>query len=336
MSKAIIFSDAHLCPQNFDAGQKLLGFVLEQAIKHKADHIFNLGDTFHYKNEVFVTVLDQYRSFLLEVSKIAKVIQIVGNHDYGREYDKHALQPYLDMNNVVTVNGNYKLNDKIGFMSFARDDAKFKKEFKPISDCSFVFGHFDINGFNLGSGWEEQHSYNDGKVFSKQEKVFSGHYHLAQTKKIGKTEITYVGTGFTTSFGESDQEKRIILFDMETGEWESISTGMTLHKTIRIKHTDTLPEIPEDEVKAGVKFRVVIEGPKEYLEKIKKPNGYPAKIDKKSEKEESVRLKIDANMSKKDILGMYLEKEFPKYGLDLDVEKLKEIGEIYLGDMGDE
>jgi hypothetical protein len=316
--KALWFTDLHLRPNQKDAGEKALRFILDTAAKQKPDVAICTGDVFHTKNIIYGTMMDMFQDFLIELGKICPIWVIPGNHDYCVEYEVHALAAFKLLPNVTIVDDAAKITDKVGIVAYARQEERFQALLKKLGPVEYLFGHFDINGFNLGSGWEERESWSDPSKFQGVKKVFSGHYHLHQSKQLGDIEFVYCGTSYTTAFDESDQEKYIALVDLETGEWNRIQTGLTLHKTLRINAGDPFPEIPETSFAEGVEYRVVVKGTQQQIGLLDKPKNYQARISYDFISDVGERLDVSSSDNKADVMKKYVDFEFKKQGKALD------------------
>jgi DNA repair exonuclease SbcCD nuclease subunit len=340
--KALWITDLHLRPIRQEAGAKLLAFILSQVILLKPDMVIVTGDIFHDKNYLYGTMLEMFREFLTAVGIHCPIHLIPGNHDYGVEYSVHSLSGFKGMHNVNIIDTSCRITDKVGMISYSRQEARFQFLMNELGPVEYLFGHFDLNGFDLGSGWEEKESWSDPELFKPFQTlkiVFSGHYHLMQEQTINGIKFVYLGTGATTDFGESDQVKRIGLVDLETGELESIPTGLTLHKTLRINAGDAFPEIPEDDVNSGVEFRLVIKGTQQQIALVDKPRDYAARIAYDFTTETSERLDISSTESKEDVLKKYISFEYKKQGQaieksEMDVERLMGLGQRFLAKVG--
>lgn len=332
---ALIATDIHIRPQHMEAAKILLSKILLEIDKNNPKYLFLLGDIFHYKDRLFASCLFIFKKFLEEATKKCEVICLVGNHDWGVPYSVHSLDSFREIENFKIVDDYFKLDEDNGFISYCREKDRFDEMRKKLGKCKRLYGHLDIESFKLGSGWEEINAITKPEDFLEYEQVFSGHYHLAQEKKLENgTEIIFVGTGYTTDFGETDQKKRFILLDLDTSRYESIDTGMTLHKTVRIKAGEEFPVINEEEIKQGVEYRVIVTGTKEQIALIKKPKDYNAMIVYEFLSKEDTRVDLLITDSRKDTLKKYIDHEletsFASSKKDFDQEKLITVGEKIL------
>ena len=335
-NKAIIGTDFHVRPSELDKAKRLLDFVLEQLKEKQPEYYINLGDTFHTKNLTYISAKKLYKEFLIEVANMGiKIIHLVGNHDYANPYyTAHSLDEFEHLHENITIVDDYLVLGDNVFINYCREKERFAGFLEKAGNVKRIFAHMDMNGMTPGSGWEEISPFFDPEYFENYEQVISGHIHLAQEKKLKSgTEIVIVGSGYTTDFGETDQKKRLLWFDLETGDWDEILTGLTLHKTIRIKATDPLPEIPEDEYNDGVEFRVIPRGTKEEIALIDKPKNYKAKIEPEFIFNESSRLDLSSTETKDETMKKYVEAELEKnYSEEVgfDVDELLRVGKKFL------
>lgn len=92
MKKALVVTDLHLRPSHLEMSKRVLALIEEKIDELKPEYLINLGDTFHTKNVIHVSIQNLYQAFIARVSKKVKVIQLVGNHDWGVQYSEHPLR----------------------------------------------------------------------------------------------------------------------------------------------------------------------------------------------------------------------------------------------------
>lgn len=336
MKKALIVTDLHLRPSHFEMSKKVLTLIEETIDAYKPEYLINLGDTFHTKNNVHASIQSMYHDFIARVSKKVKVIQLVGNHDWGIQYSVHPFLSLKQFENVNIVEDVFVM-DKCAFISYAREKTRFQEMLeKAGTGIERVFAHMDMNGYTPGSGWEEISPYFDEDYFVNYKQIISGHLHLAQNKTLKSgTEIIFVGSSYTTDFGESDQEKRFLLMDLATGYWESIPTNLTVHKTIRINAGEPFPEIPEEEILRGVEYRVIVRGTREQVNSLILPKKYPARIAYDLTAQNGARIELSSTDTQDQTMKKYIEAEIERsFGgkdkANLDIDKLIRIGKRFI------
>lgn len=341
---ALIATDLHLRPEHYGIAISVLDKLFDTLTKANPEYLFLLGDIFHFKNTLHASMLDLFRLFLRRTSEHflsrglngPRIVIVVGNHDWGIQYKVHSLQQgFADIPGVVIVDTVFKLDDQNGFMAYAREKDRFRDMLASLMPVKRLFGHFDLAEFMPGSGWEERELVFSSADFEGLQQVFSGHLHLAQEKVFNGTEIVMVGSPATVDHGESDQNKRFVLIDLNTGKYESINTGLTLHKTLRVTLPGPLPMPPEEDLKKGVDFRTIVTGTKEQFAVFDRPKGYPAKIVPDFVGSTSSRLEIRTDENRDDVFKKYVNHELKRqFGekineSGLDEEKLVELGLKY-------
>lgn len=337
---ALVASDLHLRPAHADLAVRILAKIEAEIDLTQPEYLLIPGDTFHTKDKIYASMILLFEEFLVRVTKKCKVIILVGNHDWGVPYTVHSLQCFEWIENLTVVGSTYKLNDKVGFIGYCREKERFETLMQDLQGCEIIFGHLDLNGFDLGSGWEETDSFCGAERFTSFKKVFSGHFHKAQERTLSNgTEIIYIGTGYTTDFNESDQEKRFLLINLETGDWTAIPTNMTLHRTLKIDARDSLPKLSEEDIANGVHFRVRVSGTKEEIANFKVPNNYQAKIVYDFKNTEVARLDINATDSHEQMMNKFVDYEIKRvYGTleesKVDRDKLMKIGKSVMAKAG--
>ena len=338
MNKALIATDLHLRPSYIEVGRKVLSLIKEKLVETKANHLFLLGDIFHTKNLVYASVLNLFQKFLEDIEKDlphVKVVLLVGNHDWGVQYSEHPFRGLEHISNLTIVTSVYAFDGNV-FLAYAREKERFMEMLASAGPSKRIFAHMDMDGFTPGSGWEEISPFLSAEELDKYEQVISGHLHLAQEKKLKNgTEIIFVGSPYTTDFGESDQEKRFLLLDLDSGAWETIPTNLTLHKTFKINAGDPFPPIPEDELKRGVEYRVIVKGTREQIASLMIPKGYMAKIAYDFTSGIGARIELSASDNQDATIRKYISAEIDRtFGgaekSGLDVEKLLKIGKRFI------
>lgn len=225
--KSLIIGDIHVKVSNLDVNAKLFD-IIEELIKDKPKEIWNiilLGDVYDTK----AIIRSEAQNFLINrlerLSKYNKYI-LTGNHDYENlNCINSAIEP-LDLINRVCVvsHGEYDEHLNAIFMPYRHTNDEFIKELSNAINSSggkcnnktVVFCHQGFLGFDMGTGILDKTSV-DPAILPKL-KYIVGHYHAAQEKD----NINYLGTPFSHSFGEANQNKQIAILDHDTGILEYI------------------------------------------------------------------------------------------------------------------
>lgn len=193
---------------------------------------------------------------------------LVGNHDMlGVHSEGHALESLKALKNVWIIDQPTFLsgaNTKILMVPYYRDPTKFIEAIS-FPGVETVFCHQGVKEFTLGSGYTEDEAVNleDLKNFKL---VVCGHYHTPKEME----NVVYLGSPFSHSFGESNEQKRIAKFDEETGKLEYINTDFPKHMTYVMNLPD-INGIPYSPINYN---RMILRGTREQIDAFDKSR-YP-------------------------------------------------------------
>jgi hypothetical protein len=158
---------------------------------------------------------------------------LLGNHDI---FWKES----LEVNSTGLVLGEYNINlideptkieientsiDMIPWI--CKENQKEVFEYIDQSKSDLCFGHFEIAGFPMYKGMVGHHGLSH-EMFSKYERVLSGHYHTRSKQE----NIEYVGTPYEMTWQDYNDPRGFSVFDTETRELEFIRNPYTIHEKI--------------------------------------------------------------------------------------------------------
>lgn len=302
-----IIGDPHAKPDNLDKINTLFDMV-----EDLGNPAIFLGDTLDTKELIRGKCLNTiYRR--VSTSKLHFTF-IIGNHCwFNLECKEHSLETLKALKNVTIIDKPTEL-DGLLFLPYTHDLSQFKTWLKTAKGKT-VFCHADISGFDYGNGLisEEGLELSD---FKDVRKVISGHYHKHQNVGV----VTYLGTPFSHSFGESNQDKYIGLYDPSEGVLELLPTPFPRHITIELdcaKYTGHHYN--------GVDIhRVILKGTQEQIDRVKREDGVKYIEQPSNSGKESIISEIDTpevQFSKwaTDIKG------YSRDVLDLGLEVLKHV-----------
>lgn len=263
MSKYTIIGDPHVVPKSLDKGEQIFDIIEEEG-----NDAIILGDLLHTKEVIRGKCLNLYFR-RIQQSKLNFII-IVGNHDYfNLECEEHSLEALKVLPNVTIVDELTLINN-MAFLPYIHDKKELKDTLKLIKNSDVLFGHFDMAGFDYGNGY----ICDDGlevKNFKSLKKVISGHFHKYQQEG----NFTYLGTPFSHSFGESNQDKYIGIFDSETLELELKETPFPKHitETIDCNTQSSMEFYPEND-----HIRLILTGDQQAIDAFKYASDIPNNI----------------------------------------------------------
>ena len=319
--KILMISDIHFgCRGNSEKYLTVIkDFFTTTLVKaiddNKITDVRILGDLFDNRNTLNVrtmnTVMEVFRWYATNKPDI-KFKVLLGNHDiyYHNRTDINSIECLRHMGNVEiidrlemeTINGKkivmvpwliHETETYQKFMHLASGEEKF----------DLLLGHFEARGFEITPGVVDTSGL-DSNIFHNFVKVFSGHYHIRDTRG----NMTYLGCPYQLTWGDYGNDKGIHIYDIDTGE------------TTFIKNDDS----PEH---LKIIMSSLAEGERDCLKKVKN-NVIRLVIDKKYK--DSVILKVVSALEalqpfKLDIDNQYIEET-------VDADSMKEVDISRLSD----
>lgn len=200
----------------------LINSIKEDAINSNLEkdemRIVLCGDVVNNKNRVTNELNVFVSSFIRQLSSIAKVYCIAGNHDLI-ESNTTRTDTLTAIFHTAQFENAIFLDEELGYESgiinddnitwalfsyydaFRRPDIEFAKEEHPDNKVFGLF-HGQIVGSTLFNGFVNDNGL-DKKAFEGCDYVLAGHIHKRQVIKCGECEIVYSGSVIQKDFGES-------------------------------------------------------------------------------------------------------------------------------------
>jgi len=312
--------DPHITPKSLDKGE-----VLFNTVENLGRHCVWLGDLLDTKEVIRGKCLNAFYDYFSR-SKLQHII-IVGNHDwFNLECKDHSLKALAALPNVTIID-TVRSHPTLPFVFFPyiHDKAKLKEELNAIENPQdkIIVGHFEVSGFDFGNG----HLCEDGIIthddFKQFKRVISGHFHkLQQTGNF-----TYLGTPFSHSFGEANQDKVLGTYCLSDDTLTLTPTSFPRHLSIKIDLSKKGAEKKLQEFLAGNESninRVQLYGTTEDVIKFDKSK-YPevTKWEDKSETKIDAKTNLDESLDNKTQFQEWgknikqLDKDTIKLGLEI-------------------
>ncbi len=213
--------------------------------EHKITTVVDMGDTFDNRRAIDLWAIDWAKeNYFHRLHRMGiKVHTIVGNHTayYKNTNDVNSVNLLLKEYDNVKVYSEVeevKLGrSKILFVPWINNENR-ENTIKVIKKTTskIVMGHLELNGFRATRG----HMMEDGMnidLFSKFEKVYSGHFHTRSTD--GK--IFYLGNPYEMFWNDVMDDRGFHIFDTETLEHIPINNPYRLF--YNIFYNDTNPKL---------------------------------------------------------------------------------------------
>lgn len=263
--KLTIVGDPHAQNKNLDKIGSLFDIIEEFG-----NPVIILGDLFDTKEVIRGKTFNYVRD-RLKTSKLDFTI-LVGNHDwFNLECLDHSLQSLKDLPNVNIVDNakaiisSNKYSPNVFGIPYIHDKEKFKEAISKYGKDDIVFIHQGFSAFDYGNGHIAEGESELGDI-SHIGMVISGHFHKYQQKG----NLTYLGTPFSHSFGESNQNKYIGVLDTDSKQLELYESPFPRHITLNYNAGTPLElqNVADDFSQDYI--RCVVEGSSEELLKYNK------------------------------------------------------------------
>jgi calcineurin-like phosphoesterase family protein len=225
--------------------------LLKKEVK-EGDIIIHLGDLFDNRNIIPINLLNYGMDIVEEISKIAPLHIIIGNHDlYSKSASEiNSVRPFKYIPNVKIYDSakvlNYN-NLNILMMPYIEKRIDQIEIIENNKGCDYLFCHSDLNGcrMHLNSAAHRNNDKIDINNFKSFRKVRSGHIHLVQTSN----NFTFVGSIFQMDRNDTGDQKGIFVIntDDDTEEFfpNKISPVFRKFRVITEEDIDRLDEIKD-------------------------------------------------------------------------------------------
>ena len=285
--KLTVVGDPHVTHKNLDIAHDLV-----TQVEAKGLDVIWLGDMLDTKEVIRGKCFNFWFNYFRSSKLNHKVL--VGNHDYfNLECQEHSLEGLKALPNVVVVDDLLIVDElKAAFIPYVHDDANLVAMLDKIPHGMNLFGHLELAGFDFGNGYIcEQGAV--GKRYEKFPQVITGHFHKYQQQ----ANITYLGTPYSLTFGESNQIKYLATYDTE-GE-----TSLTLTTTTFRQHVTVDYNLNESDCDWPIRkedlVRINLIGTQEQIAAYDRSpwDEYQVKFVPKPTDQQSMDVEIDENTS---------------------------------------
>ena len=285
--------------------------------KHNIDTIIHMGDMFDSRKSIDYQSLEWSKRVVFEPLKKYKVHAITGNHDAYYKNTNKVNSPELllkDYDNIITYSKPTEINigglDILLLPWINSENFEESKEFIDNSKSKIAMGHLEINGFKATRG----HMMEDGmdvSIFSKFEKVYSGHFHTRSTD--GK--IYYLGNPYEMYWNDVNDKRGFHILDTDTIEHTPIDNPYKLFYNIYYEDTPhqtfDSTEYTNKLIKVIVRKKTNTKQFEKFIDKLYSSNVQDLKIIENFVIQENENFEIDEEENTLSILNRYIdESEF--------------------------
>lgn len=198
-------------------------------LENNITRVFHLGDIVDRRKYISYTTLHDFHNIFIRplIENNIELDCLVGNHDI----------PFRNTNSINAMNelfGHHSNAINLRFYdSPAEVDVDGLKiamipwinhtnyndtmEFINKTNAQFLFGHLELNGFEMYRGMKNDHGMATD-IFSKFDTVCSGHFH----HKSSSGNIHYLGNPYEMTWNDFNDERGFHILDTETRELEFI------------------------------------------------------------------------------------------------------------------
>ena len=241
--KIVLLSDTHAGVRNssevfIEYQRKFYQDVLFPYMDaHGIKKIVHGGDYYDHRKHVNIKALNANRKHFIEpmVERDITMDIIPGNHDvtYKNTNDlcslKELLGYYKQHINIVMDPTVMEYDGfKLALLPWINPE-NYEESMDFIKTCSadWLFGHLEVIGVEMMRGITNTHGL-EPSVFSRFEKVLSGHFHIRST--LGN--IQYLGSQMEFTWSDYNDPKFFHVIDTETRELTPVRNPITIFKKV--------------------------------------------------------------------------------------------------------
>ena len=281
--------------------------------EHKIDTIIHMGDIFDSRKAIDLQSLEWSKKVVFEPLKKYKVHALIGNHDCYYKNTNHVNSPELllkDYSNIKTYSKASEISlDKLKILLLPWINSENFEETENLikkTKAKVAMGHLEVNGFKATRG-HMMESGMDVKIFSKFEKVYSGHFHT----RSDDGQIFYLGNPYEMFWNDVNDPRGFHLFDTKTLEHTPINNPYKLFYNIYYEDTNyklfNVTEYENKIVKVIVRKKSKSKDFEKFIDKLYSIGVQDLKIIENFDIHESEDFEIEEEENTLSILSRYIE-----------------------------
>ena len=281
--------------------------------EHKIDTIIHMGDIFDSRKAIDLQSLEWSKKVVFEPLKKYKVHALIGNHDCYYKNTNHVNSPELllkDYPNIKTYSKASEISlDKLKILLLPWINSENFEETENLikkTKAKVAMGHLEVNGFKATRG-HMMESGMDVKIFSKFEKVYSGHLHT----RSDDGQIFYLGNPYEMFWNDVNDPRGFHLFDTKTLEHTPINNPYKLFYNIYYEDTNyklfNVTEYENKIVKVIVRKKSKSKDFEKFIDKLYSIGVQDLKIIENFDIHESEDFEIEEEENTLSILSRYIE-----------------------------
>jgi DNA repair exonuclease SbcCD nuclease subunit len=208
--------------------------------EHGVTTVIHMGDAFDSRKSIDYQSLEWAKRVVFEPLRGYETHMIVGNHDCYYKNTNNVNSPDL----LLKTYPNIKTYSEPSNVKIAGIDMTFipwicsenyDKTMDVIqkSNAKIAMGHLELQGFRVNQNLLMEDHGLDPDIFSKFQKVFSGHYHT----RSDNGSIFYLGNTYEMYWSDVNDVRGFHIFDTETLEHTPINNPYKLFYNIYYEDT---------------------------------------------------------------------------------------------------
>lgn len=326
-----LINDIHIGVRNdspvfLDAHEKFFTDVFIPTLLDRGiDTVIILGDLFDRRKYLNYNCLYRSKRFLFDPLRDNGITVhcLVGNHDVAYKNTNRVNSPELtlaeyDNVHVYTEPTIVDLYEPVGLIPWVNmETEEAAMEFLDNFSGKLIFGHFEINGFEMHHNGGQCYDGLETSTFKNFEHVFSGHFHQPNWKG----NIQYLGAPMQFTWADYNCERGFSIWDFDERNVEYVKNpDKMFHKIFYDEELDIKQDF------SYLKNRVVRVHVKEktnqhrydlFVDRLQRVNPY--QLDIVDNTEYTIDEEFDASVVKNEdtmaLVGKYID------SLDLDYDK---------------
>ena len=250
--------------------------------------IVHLGDCFDRRKYINFNTLSSCRNYFFDEIKKRNIElhMIVGNHDTFFKNTNDVNSPRLLLKdyefNVIDSPSELEFDDgsKIFMMPWiCTDNYNQSMEAIKTTDAQVLFGHFEIAGFQMYKGHENDEGF-DPKIFEKFDTVCSGHFH----HRSSNGNINYLGNPYELTWADFEDPRGFHIFDTSERSLDFIQNPFSIFSKVYYDDEKVDPSIVDVSQYANQHIKLIVVNKKDYykydqfIERLYKVNPLELKI----------------------------------------------------------
>jgi len=246
--KMVILGDTHFGVKKFsiDVLMDQLAFLNKEVYPYMEEnnikYIFQLGDLMDQRTTADINFIDTLKREFFEVLKEKGItlFSLVGNHDiYWRESREVTLVKFfrdLYPDNFILYENRESFmfnNNEVYVVPWIVKGEELT--YNEIKDKHSILGHFEIRHFHLVKGHMDNTAKLTAEFFTENTEVrnvFSGHYHIKDTKGL----VKYLGTPWQINWSDYEEDKGFYVWNED--DTLDFFENNTTKKFIKVKYND--------------------------------------------------------------------------------------------------